>query len=53
MCVVSFLVVGLKHGLTGDISAGISEAVSDGQACVNDKDRIVSPLPPFLFSPLD
>lgn len=28
-------------------------AVSDRQACVNDKDRIVSLLPPFLFSPLD
>lgn len=41
----------LRRGVTADISGGISELSVTGQACVKDKDRIVSPLPPSLFSP--
>lgn len=43
----------VQRGVTADIKWWYFWAVSDGQACVSDKDRIVSLLPPFVFSPLD
>lgn len=53
-CAVIFFLVFVFSVQTGDIKWWYFWAVSDGQACVNDKDRIVSLLPPFsYFPPLD